>query len=30
LQNLRSDGVRVTNGRVNLREVRWHPDLDEH
>jgi methylated-DNA-protein-cysteine methyltransferase-like protein len=25
LHNLRSDGVRVTNGRVNLREVRWDP-----
>ena len=26
LHNLRSDGVRVTNGRVNLRDVRWDPN----
>ncbi|MET7276912.1 MGMT family protein [Kribbella sp. NPDC005582] len=26
LHNLRSDGVRITNGRVNLREVRWDPE----
>jgi alkylated DNA nucleotide flippase Atl1 len=26
LHRLRSDGVRVTNGRVDLRQVRWHPD----
>jgi alkylated DNA nucleotide flippase Atl1 len=26
LQLLRGDGVRVTNGKVNLRQVRWAPD----
>jgi alkylated DNA nucleotide flippase Atl1 len=26
LQLLRGDGVRVTNGKVNLNQVRWHPD----
>jgi alkylated DNA nucleotide flippase Atl1 len=25
LQLLRGDGVRVTNGKVNLRQVRWNP-----
>jgi methylated-DNA-protein-cysteine methyltransferase related protein len=25
IQLLRGDGVRVTNGRVDLRTVRWHP-----
>src|SRR3954452_21524512 len=25
LHQLRSDGVRVTNGRVNLRDFRWDP-----
>lgn len=26
LQLLRGDGVRVTNGRVHLPSVRWHPE----
>lgn len=26
LQLLRGDGVRVTNGMVNLRDVRWEPE----
>ncbi|MFG1909359.1 MGMT family protein [Kribbella sp. NPDC048928] len=25
LHRLRSDGVRITNDRVNLRDVRWNP-----
>ncbi len=28
LQLLRGDGVRVTNGKVDLRQVRWNPDAD--
>ena len=30
LHLLRSDGVRITNGRVNLRQVRWDPEIQEH
>ncbi len=26
---LRDEGVRVENGKVNMREFRWQPDLDE-
>ncbi len=26
---LRDEGVRVENGKVNMREFRWTPDLDE-
>ncbi|GAA2825848.1 MGMT family protein [Kribbella solani] len=26
LELLRADGVRITNGRVNLRTVRWTPE----
>ncbi|NEA32287.1 MGMT family protein [Streptomyces sp. SID13031] len=26
LQLLRGDGVRVTNGKINLRQVRWDPE----
>jgi methylated-DNA-protein-cysteine methyltransferase-like protein len=26
LQRLRGDGVRVTNGKVNLRQARWMPE----
>ena len=26
LQLLRGDGVRVTDGKVDLRNVRWHPE----
>ena len=26
LELLRADGVRVADGRVNLRQVRWNPD----
>ena len=26
LQLLRGDGVRVTDGKVDLRKFRWHPD----
>ena len=29
LHRLRSDGVRITNGRVNLRQVRWDPEIQE-
>jgi alkylated DNA nucleotide flippase Atl1 len=29
LHLLRSDGVRVTSGRVNLRQVRWDPEIQE-
>ena len=28
LQLLRGDGVRVTNGKVDLRQVRWNPEAD--
>lgn len=30
LQLLRGDGVRVTNGKVNLRQVRWDPEIPTH
>jgi methylated-DNA-protein-cysteine methyltransferase-like protein len=29
IQRLRGDGVRVTDGKVNLRTVRWDPDNHE-
>ncbi|MDX6252304.1 MAG: hypothetical protein QOF10_5664 [Kribbellaceae bacterium] len=29
LQRLRGDGVRVTNGKVNLRQARWSPENPE-